>query len=88
MASAHETNEFLEITISDTGDGIPDEIKHQLNQKNYKITNKNSIEYRSYGFGYNLIFKLLPKIKADILIEDNLPIGTSVTLKIYKSPLN
>ena len=87
-ASAHETNEFLEITISDTGDGIPDEIKHQLNQKNYKITNKNSIEYRSYGFGYNLIFKLLPKIKADILIEDNLPIGTSVTLKIYKSPLN
>jgi len=81
-ASARVNSELLEITISDTGTGIPAEIKEQLNQKNYKITNKNSIEYRSYGFGYNLIFKLLPQLQADIHIENNLPQGTKVILKL------
>ncbi len=72
----------LHFIISDTGKGINPEIKEQLNRKNFKIKHKNAIEHRSYGFGYNLIFKLLPQLQADIRIENNLPQGTKVILKL------
>lgn len=75
-------NSNIHLIISDTGRGIKPEIKNQLNRKNFKIQHKNDIKHRSYGFGYNLIFKLLPQLQADIQIENNLPQGTTVTLKL------
>ncbi len=75
-------NSNIHLIISDTGRGIQPEIKNQLNGKNFKIQHKNDIKHRSYGFGYNLIFKLLPQLQADIQIENNLPKGTAVILKL------
>jgi signal transduction histidine kinase len=81
IESSADHNQTL-LIISDTGKGIQSEIKEQLNRKNFKIQHKNAIKYRSYGFGYNLIFKLLSQIQADIHINNNRPQGTSVTLKL------
>ena len=75
-------NSNIHLIISDTGRGIQPEIKNQLNGKNFKIQHKNDIKHRSYGFGYNLIFKLLPQLQADIQIKNNLPQGTTVILKL------
>ena len=75
-------NSNIHLIISDTGRGIQPEIKNQLNRKNFKIQHKNDIKHRSYGFGYNLIFKLLPQLQADIQIKNNLPQGTTVILKL------
>ncbi len=72
----------ITISISDSGKGINTEILEQLNNKNYKIDHKNSLKHRSYGFGYNLIFKLLPRINGEIFIESNSPGGTVVNLII------
>lgn len=76
------SNEQLQLTIADSGTGMPEEIKTQLNQKNYKIERKPAMEHRSYGFGYNLIFQLLQQIDGDIFIENNEPKGTRVTVTL------
>jgi hypothetical protein len=47
-----------------------------------KIANRISIEYQSYGIGYNLIFKMLEIINGNIIVERLSIGGTKVTVQI------
>lgn len=77
---AHNNLHILE--VMDTGKGITEDLIKSINQQNLKILNRNSIQYQSYGIGYNLIFKMLEVIQASLTIESNNPKGSKVVLKI------
>lgn len=75
------------ISISDTGKGMTTEMMSNINSKNLEILNRDSVKYNSYGIGYNLIFKLLTIIHADLKVQNNIPTGTIVTLTIPVNPV-
>ena len=74
------------ISVSDTGVGMDIQLMEQINQRNLQITNRNSITHKSYGIGYNLIFKMLEVLNADLVVFRNQPFGTVVQISIPSTP--
>ena len=77
-----DVGDVHELSIIDTGRGISTNLAHDINHKNLKIANRISIEYQSYGIGYNLIFKMLEIINGNIIVERLSIGGTKVTVQI------
>jgi signal transduction histidine kinase len=73
-----------EVMVSDTGKGIPEELKSQINSKKIRISNKNNNSSNSYGIGYNLIFKMLELLDGRLEIDHAHPKGVVVLLYFPK----
>jgi signal transduction histidine kinase len=72
------------IIIQDNGKGMDEETLEKITNRTLIVSNRNSIEYQSYGIGYTLVYKMLDIINADFKIVSKTDIGTTVKIIFNK----
>lgn len=77
-----EKNDNIEITISDTGIGISDEIKDKLFNINFKSTINGTDNEKGTGLGLNLSKEFLEKINGKIWFESEYAKGSSFIITL------
>lgn len=73
----HENNHKieLEISVSDTGIGIPKNYHPKLFQPFYQVETSNHAQYGGTGLGLAISKRLVELMGGNIRVEDNIPIG-------------
>lgn len=81
--SANRVQDTINIKISDTGEGIPDDSKEKLFEMFYTRKNDKGDSRRGLGLGLALCKSIIEAHEGTIYIEDNVPHGTIfvITLK-------
>lgn len=64
------------LSIADNGIGIPDDEKHKIFSKFYRVGNENSRKTKGTGLGLYLTAEIIKLQEANISIKDNEPNGT------------
>ncbi len=67
---------ILSISVSDEGKGIPDEEKHQIFNRFYRLDKNNEKGTVGSGIGLNLVKEMTRLHHGQIVIDDNKPRGT------------
>lgn len=70
------------ISIADFGIGIPDEEKHKVFERFYRTDKSERLGIKGYGLGLSLVQTIVEEAEGQILILDNKPNGTIVTIKL------
>ena len=76
-----EDEGFIEISVSDTGIGIPEEDIDKIFNRFYRAVADNSIEYEGTGIGLSLTKELVELHKGRIFVESEVREGS--TFKIF-----
>ncbi len=76
------SDEELILSISDEGNGIPDEEKSKIFKKFYRIGNENSRKTKGTGLGLYLTAKIVLRFKGAILVRDNSPKGSVFEISV------
>jgi hypothetical protein len=63
---------------------MDEETLEKITNRTLIVSNRNSIEYQSYGIGYTLVYKMLDIINADFKIVSKTDIGTTVKIIFNK----
>ena len=66
------------IIIQDNGKGMDEETLEKITNRTLIVSNRNSIEYQSYGIGYTLVYKMLDIISGEFEIQSEKGKGTTV----------
>jgi signal transduction histidine kinase len=77
-------NEHDCISIEDNGIGMDNETLEKIRNKTLIVSNRNSIEYQSYGIGYSLVYKMLSIIDGVFEIQSEKDKGTKIELILNK----
>ncbi len=79
-------NEFVNITVSDKGVGIPDNEKDKIFERFYRGSFTQNQAKEGYGLGLSLVYSIVNSMGGKITIKDNVPEGTNfiITLPIVK----
>lgn len=77
-------NEHDCISIEDNGIGMDNETLEKIRNKTLIVSNRNSIEYQSYGIGYSLVYKMLSIIDGEFKIQSEKDKGTKIELILNK----
>lgn len=77
------TPKQLEITVKDSGIGIPEDEKKNLFERFFRAKNASNIQ--GTGLGLNIVSKYVEELKGDIRFESELNVGTTFYITI---PLN
>jgi signal transduction histidine kinase len=68
------------IIIQDNGKGMDHETLDKIRNRTLIVSNRNSIEYQSYGIGYTLVYKMLDIISGEFEIQSEKDNGTIVKI--------
>ena len=79
---AFKLNEYVYITISDTGCGISEENKHKLFSDNDYLSTYGTQNEKGAGIGLKLCKTILPKNNASISVDSIIDIGTTFTITL------
>jgi len=71
-----KSDDELVLSVIDEGQGIPDEEKHKVFKKFYRVGNENSRKTKGTGLGLYLTSKIIQQYKGTIAVRDNNPVGT------------
>ncbi|MBS0619482.1 MAG: sensor histidine kinase [Spirochaetes bacterium] len=74
--------DYVEISIADSGPGVPPEIITKLGQKFQRLDVSTTYETPGMGLGLYLCKKIIDIFKGSIVFENNTPRGFLVTLNI------
>lgn len=75
-------NNRICLQIIDEGVGIPDNEKHKIFRKFYRIGNENTRKSKGTGLGLYLTQKIVMRHKGKILVKDNQPTGSVFELTL------
>ena len=75
-----KNNEYDSIIIEDNGIGMDNETLEKIRNKTLIVSNRNSIEYQSYGIGYTLVYKMISIINGAFEIESEKDKGTIIKI--------
>jgi signal transduction histidine kinase len=78
------SEEYESIIIQDNGIGMDQETLDKIRNKTLIVSNRNSIEYQSYGIGYTLVYKMLSIIDGAFEIESEKDKGTRIKIIFNK----
>lgn len=83
-------NDFVLISVSDNGPGIPDDEKDQIFDLFYTGNKREADSDRSLGLGLNLCRSIVEAHGGRIRVEDNHPAGSNFifSLKLWKEKKN
>ncbi|ANF52891.1 hypothetical protein A0O34_21245 [Chryseobacterium glaciei] len=82
---ATNKEEEIMIEISDTGNGMSQELITYYNEL-YQMSDENDmIKFKNYGLGLHMVIHLIKKINAEIIFCENHPKGTSIKINITKN---
>ncbi len=85
LISTQSTEKHLLLSISDTGVGIPEEIKGKIFDKFYtENTSTGEVRLKGYGIGLYVSKQLLLRMGGDISVESIVGRGTTFTLHLPK----
>mmetsp|Transcript_28688 Transcript_28688/g.25393 ORF Transcript_28688/g.25393 Transcript_28688/m.25393 type:complete len:179 (+) Transcript_28688:801-1337(+) len=80
------SNNFIEISVEDTGIGIKEEDQQNLFKLFGMVSENKNINPHGCGIGLTICKKIIEKLKGTISMESKFKIGTIISLKIpYKS---
>jgi signal transduction histidine kinase len=80
--SAKQSDDFVEIAVSDTGVGMSEEVKEKLFKINTNITTAGTANERGTGLGLIICKEFIEKHGGKIWIESELAVGTTITFTI------
>jgi signal transduction histidine kinase len=80
----------VEIRVSDTGIGIPDEEKTKVFDAFYQVDSSSTRQVGGTGLGLSIVKRLVEGHQGTVMIEDNVPRGAVfvVTIPLRKSTLS
>lgn len=85
LISTQTTDKHILLSISDTGVGIPDEVKSKIFDKFYtENTKTGEIKLKGYGIGLYVSKQLMLRMGGDITVESIVGRGTTFTLHLPK----
>ncbi len=70
------------ISVADFGIGIPDGEKHKVFERFYRTDKSERLGIKGYGLGLSLVQTIIEEAGGEILISDNKPKGTILTIKL------
>ncbi len=80
-----EENSSIVLSISDAGEGIPDEEKENIFMKFYRIGNENTRKKKGTGLGLFIVKNLVLLHNGAIEVKNNSPKGTIFALQFPKN---
>jgi len=80
----NEENNLIKLSISDSGEGIPDEEKENIFKKFYRIGNENTRKKKGTGLGLFIVKNLVLLHNGSIEVKNNSPKGTIFVLQFPK----
>lgn len=82
-ASLKKLNGKVQLRVSDSGPGIPDEEKKKIFDKFYRIGNEATRKTQGTGLGLYLCSKIAGDHNADISVTNNTPAGSTFVVTFY-----
>jgi signal transduction histidine kinase len=79
----NKDDRFAELSITDEGQGIPDEEKEKIFQRFYRIGNELTRKTQGTGLGLYLCKIIARYHNADISVTNNQPSGSNFTVTFY-----
>ena len=80
-----EENNSIVLSVSDAGEGIPDEEKENIFMKFYRIGNENTRKKKGTGLGLFIVKNLVLLHNGAIEVKNNSPKGTIFALQFPKN---
>jgi signal transduction histidine kinase len=80
-----ETDEAIEISVSDTGIGIEKEDHFRIFNEFVRVKNENTKKIAGSGLGLSIVKKILEHYNAVTSVESEIGKGTTVKIKIIKN---
>lgn len=85
LISTQTTDKHILLSISDTGVGIPEEVKSKIFDKFYtENTKTGEVKLKGYGIGLYVSKQLLLRMGGDVTVESIIGRGTTFTLHLPK----
>ena len=75
-------NDWGMLSVTDLGIGIPDQEKKKVFERFYRTEQSERLGIKGFGLGLSLAHTIIDEAGGRILISDNTPKGTIVTIKI------
>ena len=79
---ARKTPEHLEISITDTGLGMSEEIKNRIFEKNEKISTRGTNDEEGTGLGLSICIDMVQKNNGKIWVTSQPEKGTSINFTL------
>ncbi|HRP02140.1 MAG TPA: ATP-binding protein [Candidatus Kapabacteria bacterium] len=81
LITCHSSNEQnIEISIEDTGIGIPEEHQKRIFDSFYQVSNKSGKKYDGTGLGLAITMRLIKAMNGEVKLESYSNIGTTITI--------
>jgi signal transduction histidine kinase len=85
LINTQTTDKHILLSISDTGVGIPEEVKNKIFEKFYtENTKTGEVKLKGYGIGLYVSKQLLLRMGGDISVESIVGRGTTFTIHLPK----
>ncbi|MBX2975682.1 MAG: PAS domain S-box protein [Ignavibacteriaceae bacterium] len=78
----HEANNFVEVSVRDTGVGIPSESMDLLFREDLRYTTLGTKEEKGTGLGLPLCLEIIKKNNGDMWVKSEVGIGSEFTFKV------
>lgn len=76
---------YVFITISDNGPGIPDDYKHKIFEKFFRVPSGNKHNIKGYGLGLYYAAEVMQQMGGTIAVKNNTDKGCTFTLTFPKA---
>jgi len=82
VVNCRTAGELCEITITDTGIGIPEDEKLKVREEFYQLSNTERDRQKGLGLGLSIVWRIVPLLGATLRMNSTLGTGTSYTLTL------
>ncbi|MBK7427276.1 MAG: GHKL domain-containing protein [Saprospiraceae bacterium] len=79
-----QNEQFINLSVSDNGIGIPDKEKESVFMKFYRIGSEDTRSTKGTGLGLYIVKGIVDAHKGKIKIEDRIPIGSKFIVSLPK----
>lgn len=80
--SVHPSNDGIEIKVSDTGIGIPEEHRERIFERFYRVDKSHSKESGGTGLGLSIVKHAVQYLGGSIALDSTVGVGTTITVFI------
>jgi len=82
VVNCRTAGELCEITITDTGIGIPEDEQLKVREEFYQLSNTERDRQKGLGLGLSIVWRIVPLLGATLRMNSTLGTGTSYTLTL------
>jgi signal transduction histidine kinase len=79
-----QANETIRLDVTDTGEGIPDEMKGRIFERFFRVDSSRSSQVEGSGIGLAIVASIVAKYQGKLSVADNQPKGSIFTVEFPK----